>query len=192
MGVGLDTFFRVVVDRTERRKGSEPDLDLVPRRRPKIPAVDADVQALTVSRHTPMRVSEQLHDTVMRSHPGPPCVMIEHHPRAVFKLREGTMGGRLHPRQRQGRFLVVVADDQALPPVQPPVQLQDAGRVGPVCEIAEVPDIVLRADDLVPVRNHRLVHLLDGPKGRCSIPMIASCPKWVSAVKKVVTLPSGT
>jgi hypothetical protein len=60
--------------------------------------------------------------------------------------------------------MVMVAGHQVLAALQACEDRRQPARLAPVGEVAEVPDVVVKADDRIPVDDHGLVHLCDGPE----------------------------
>jgi hypothetical protein len=109
-----------------------------------------------------VRVAKELYHAMMRTHPGAAGIVVEHHSTTTLELREHTVARWLRPGKPEGRLSVMVADDQAFPAVQPFEDLQEMLGMGSVGEVAEMVDVILRADDCVPPRDQNLVHVGNG------------------------------
>jgi hypothetical protein len=99
---------------------------------------------------------------MMRTHPGAAGIVVEHHSTTTLELREHAVARRFRPGKPKGRLSVMVADDQTFPAIQPSEELPEMLGMRSVGEVAEMVDIILRADNRVPSRDQNLIHIGNG------------------------------
>jgi len=73
---------------------------------------------------------------------------------------------------------VVVARDQMLVPMQPLEQIGDAFWGLPNCEIPQMPKLIYRTNDRIPVRDHLVIHV----SGRSKRPAVKAASRRVAEV----------
>ena len=127
----------------------------------KIPGVDADIAGARGVGEAPMRVPVEVTRPAPQAWPSPMSVVREEEPpfRSVLVVNNEPQAfdRRIAPGQIENAVGIMVAANEALAPVQPCEDIAAIGAAGIGGEVAEMPDIVIRGDDLVPGGDERLI-----------------------------------
>ena len=151
--------------------------DLGERDRAEMPEIDADVDLTRERREATVAVAVQVDGPAADPVPGAQGVVAEDQPHP-FGLDLGVVLDARPAGKVGGRRTVVVADDQMLGAGECVQEGGDAGRGLAHREVAEVPDLVVRADRLVPAATIAPSISAVVANGRLNSPRAPPWPKW--------------